>query len=92
MKLYVVQGSSREYSDGWSWLIAAYTNEEAANQHCELANQYLKIRPKPYQDRQAFNKWVNDNPYDKSRNEDVNDYEVLEVDLFRHVDEYQELK
>jgi hypothetical protein len=41
-KIYVVMGSTGEYSDGREWMVAAYTDEEKAKTHVELANARVR--------------------------------------------------
>ena len=37
-KIHIVIGSTGEYSDRSEWMVAAYTEEEKAKTHVELAN------------------------------------------------------
>jgi len=41
-KIYVVMGTTGEYSDRSEWLVIAYFDEEKAKQHVTLARQEAK--------------------------------------------------
>ena len=42
MKIFVVNGTTGEYSDRTEWLVAAYTREEDAWKHVEKATEYVQ--------------------------------------------------
>ena len=44
MEIYVVFGSTGEYSDHTYWLIKAYSDEEKAKEHVVLATNEFKAR------------------------------------------------
>jgi len=41
-KVYMVWGSTGEYSDHCTWIVATFTSEQRANTFCERANAWLK--------------------------------------------------
>lgn len=43
--LYLVQGSTGEYSDHTEWNVAAYTDPEQAERHRDLAQKWSKCDP-----------------------------------------------
>lgn len=43
MKIYIVKGSTGEYSDNQEWLVAWYKEERLARKHCELADKEAKV-------------------------------------------------
>jgi len=88
--IWFVIGSTGEYSDHSSWSVAAYTEEDTAKQHAELANLYVKdTKSLDWEERSDLSKH---NPYDKDCRIDYTgaEYTVQEIPLCLHVDDYQE--
>lgn len=83
-RIYLVVGETGEYSEHRQWNVATYAEKEAAEQHKRLAQEYLKTANSPY----AIIKSPYDN-YEYLHNK-CTKYYVEEVDLIRHVDEYQD--
>ena len=81
--VFVVLGSTGEYSDHMEWNVAAYITREEAEQHRDLANEYARF----------VLTWTGlkdiKNPYDPNATVDcIVEYLVNEVKLFVHVDEF----
>lgn len=94
-RVWVVYGSTGEFSDWTVWIVAVYSNEEQAREHARLADEYSKDVAE-----QADNDWEYDvskaqaeNPYDRGCRIDYNGatYNVQEHPLVCHPDEYMEL-
>jgi hypothetical protein len=43
VKIFTVHGTTGEYSDRSEWVVCAYTKEEDAKQHIELASEYARL-------------------------------------------------
>jgi len=43
-KVYIVHGTTGEYSDRWEWMVAAYTDEAKAVAHAEAAKKFYMER------------------------------------------------
>ncbi len=65
MKIYLVVGSTGEYSDSINWYVAWYKNEKKAQKHCELATQEAKIIKFKYEDKYGYEMPLGINKYDK---------------------------
>lgn len=103
--IWIVQGKTGTEEDETSWLIAAYASKEAAEQHCELAAEAMRIilGDKPtFARSQAAQKVgtpydhhtrIYDLPPTKTRKRGTYgvDYSVVEVPFPSHVDEFREL-
>jgi hypothetical protein len=84
--VFVVVGSTGEYSDHMEWNIAAYITKEEAEQHRDLANEFAKGKEKlDWREQEKLK-----NPYDPDMKIDYTGtrYYVNEVKLFVHVDEF----
>lgn len=95
--LYLVFGSTGEWSDHTIWNVAVYGDEDRANEHAKLANAFVK---KAKQDLlltgalwESLDKSAKNNPYDIDCQIDYTgaDYSVAKIPFVRHVDEYMEL-
>jgi hypothetical protein len=67
--IYVVTGSSGEYSDWTKWLVAAYEDEQAARHHAERADAAVhlkleKTRSMSYTERDEWGT-THPNPWDE---------------------------
>jgi hypothetical protein len=104
-RVYVVQGQTGSHDDYREWPVAAYLHLETAEQHCELANGVTAPTVRwnlDWGDRQAFiedtrplREQLNQHgsPYDPKVYVDPytgTEYVVVEIPLFRHVDEFLE--
>ncbi len=88
-KVYIVMGSYSYYSDHDEWIVTGYTEEDMANIHAEKAQQVIKDYIKagdftaklsnPYDGYLTNNGWLEQTSYD-----------VIEFDLFLHLDQFQE--
>lgn len=87
--VYVVYGSTGEYSDHTEWTIAVYTTEEQAKDHAARATKWVKENIDYYDSDYDKSKT---NPYDPSCRVGYTgtEYDVLKVPYVRHVDEYLE--
>lgn len=88
MTIYLVTGETGEYSDRCNWIVASYTTEEQAKLHVELATEAAKEAVE-----KAKYRWhVKSTPYDLHISIDYNGvkYECVEVEVYRHVDEWME--
>lgn len=59
-EIYIVTGSTGEYSDRSEWTICAYLTEQMAQKHCELAKRW-------YEENDCYKKRYDiefNNPYD----------------------------
>lgn len=94
MKVYVVFGCTGEYSDHTQWNVAAYTEEEAANIHANLANDWLHCNTlhKSQEPGLIGTRGVPENPYDPDMQLDYTgtSYCVEVIDLFDHPDQFIE--
>jgi hypothetical protein len=84
-RIYLVVGGTSEYSDSDhdQWNVAAYVDIGAAEQHAKMANDFLRGKPayeylnSPYDNRSGLYAYHTK-------------YIVEEVEIVRHVDEYQD--
>ncbi len=100
--IYLVEGSTGEYSDHTQWAVAAYLDREMAELHARLANEasaeknYLdpedNYKTTSYKLRQEVMEQVKKS-YDPNCDIIYNGvkYIVTEIPLVRHVDEFREL-
>ena len=51
MKVYIVCGTTGEYSDRSEWIVAAYAREADAKEHVLRAKEYADAWLKSYQDK-----------------------------------------
>jgi hypothetical protein len=93
--IYLVVGSIGEYSDHTEWTVAAYPDEEAANQHAKLCNEMAR----GHEDEDLS--WETRSPIEKTLIESLDpsariyytgvDYDVRKIPFVQHVDEFKEL-
>lgn len=94
--VYLVYGSTGEYSDRSEWVVAAYVEEDAARQHAELANGQLREAGVHSDDRRADHdvreEFVGKFYLDTECRIDYTgtSYGVQKVPLVLHVDQYME--
>ncbi len=90
-KIYVVMGTTGEWSDRTEWTVAAYIDEEEAKKHVELASE--KANEEAVKGNASSNKWNYQykNEYDKSMQIDYTgtSYFICEVDLFVDIFQYK---
>ena len=88
-KIYVVMGTTGEYSDRTEWTIAAYSDEEEAKKHVELATERALIE----EANSEINGWDYQpkNDYDTGMQIDYTGtgYYINEVELFVDVFQYK---
>jgi len=90
-KIYIVKGTTGEYSDRRSWLVAAYKNEEEAKKHVEKASERhrelnTKYKGVSYQISDEANEY---DPHMQTTNYTGTIYYIDEVDLYSDVVEYR---
>lgn len=84
-KIYIVSGTTGEYSDRSDWEVAAYYDKDQADLHAAKANEHA------YKARDYGAKM--ENPFDPNMEGDPftgTKYAVSEMKLFRHIDEFLE--
>jgi hypothetical protein len=88
--IYLVLGTTGEYSDHTEWNVAAYTEKTAAEEHARLLNEWVKGTD--VFDFDARKDKAQKCPYDPMCEIDYTgtEYVVMEISLFRHVDEFME--
>lgn len=79
MKIYIVEGTTGEYSDRSEWPVAAYADESLAQQHAEAAKRW-------YEEHDCFERHYDEifqNPFDPFMhiNYTGTDWTVYEVEL-----------
>ena len=93
--VWLLVASTREYSMGEAWVVAAYPDEETAKLHCTLAAGYAKTVSEKEEasfDKQDElrrncpwdNRWFNADEYG------IPTYTVVHVPLCLHPDQYLE--
>jgi len=87
---YLVVGHAGEYPEDWQWTVAAYTTREQAEEHCRKANEAVV----GWRRKSALKQIIDPEAWDRGSlapgSESPPWYEVEEVPLVRHVDEYAE--
>lgn len=83
-KIYVVTGETGDFSDHTQWNVAAYVDKEAAEQHARLAKEFIVKAKRPLSEVKS--------PYDSAMDTlyILPKYYVEEIEIVRHVDEYQD--
>ena len=84
MKIYVVMGTTGEYSDRTEWGIVAYTDEKKAQEHVDNATRrsnelYATVGRYEYRDIRGQNEFDPDGYNDYTGNS----YYLLELDLIQ---------
>ncbi len=87
--VWLVQGSTGEYSDHTEWVVCAYTNEEQACEHVLLAQEWCNEHH-----TERYTDVGKQNTYDHSCQIDYTGtrYCATKVMLVRHVDEYMDFR
>ena len=83
MKIYVITGTTGEYSDRSEWLVTAYTKEDDAKKHVEEATKYAEAwHALTWEQRDGKNEKTA-NPMDPCFSHDYTgtEYYYTEVDL-----------
>ncbi len=97
-KIFVIQGSTGQYSDWTCWHVAAYTTREQANLHCERLSAAMVPAPphtlgsyQEHKERKAQQDAIRAT-LDPHCDIDYNgaEYEVVELVLYCHLDEFLE--
>jgi hypothetical protein len=58
MKIYIVEGSTGEYSDRQDWIVCAYQSKEKAEEHADKAEHRAKeMLPKRYSNFEGQNEF-----------------------------------
>ncbi len=93
--MYILMGNTGEYSDHTTWFVAAYTSREMAEQHKKRLDEIIYSTEKEGYDHEDRNKLIF---LIKAKELDPmciigytgTWYEIKEVKLYRHFDEYLE--
>ena len=84
MDIWLVEASEGDYSDRQEWIIAAYTNQEQAEEHLRKLEEYAKENPE-----------AETGPYDPAHiwgGLSAVRYVVGKILVHRHLDEYLEAR
>lgn len=93
MKVYIVYSIHRHLELIFKHNLCIYTSKEQAKEHAKLANEWNQKYHGLVASEMSLEQLTairNGNPYDHIHNT-YSEYKIEEIDLVRHVDEYQEL-
>ncbi len=89
-RVYLVVGSTGEYSDHTQWNVAAYTDKEQADLHAAAANEAVKgAEDMDWEERQLLKEQATLDAV-MSISYTGTEYSVEEVPLFLHFDLFQD--
>lgn len=86
-RIYVVMASQGDYSDRSEWTVTAYMEKEMAEEHVRLGELECEKYNNMTWDEQMQ---TGPNLYDPEANYVAEGFWVVEVPLFRHLDEFLE--
>lgn len=93
MKIYIVMGFTGEYSDAAEWRVVAYTTKEQAEIHIQRINAIIKEYTKrDYNTQNILQNRIIEEGLDSNCRVDYTgvSYNIEEIELFRHFDEFQD--
>lgn len=91
--VYVIEGKWCEWSDHMEWHVASYTTKEQADKHLKRLKENLKMarnRKAKKEERNAAMDRVKELDPNAPHDVDEDTYAVIEIPLFRHLDEFLE--
>ena len=93
--IYLVSGSSGHYNELTYWFVAAYLEEQLAEQHCKILNNYFNSEDKntTYFSQKSLEEKIKKSGWDKQcfiADSDGVVYHVTKIPLALHPDLYLE--
>lgn len=100
-KVYIIVGTTGEYSDHTQWNVATYIDKDQAQIHLERLNEQIKSLKLDRESNNRPKRSYSDRKQERTKIERTLDpnitvdytgvsYGIEEVELFQHFDEFQE--
>lgn len=91
MKIYLIIGNSGEQSDHAEWNVAAYTTPEMAEEHVKRIEEMMKVETKDRRELRKVEEKLKESLDPKAYLSYTGaEYGILEIEVFRHLDEFLE--